>query len=209
MKLANSKQSIPLYRNILPSARILALLILFLGLFYQGFSQGNEPEVKQTKVKTEEEHSVRKATIYSAVLPGLGQAYNRKYWKIPIVYVGFGVLTYFIVSNTQEFNKFEEAYVYVANDETYPIDNEYVERYTLNQLETGMNDFRRYRDLSYIITAIWYGLNILDANVDAHFYDFEVSEDLSIRWEPYVNSPSYMPSSGRQTESGVKITLNF
>lgn len=209
MKLANPKQRIPPFQNILPSARKPVLLILFLGLILHGFSQEDQPEIKQTKVKTEKEHSIRKATIYSAVLPGLGQAYNRKYWKIPIVYAGFGVLTYLIVTNTQEFRKFEEAYVYVANDETYPIDNEYVDRYTLNQLESGMNDFRRYRDLSYIITAIWYGLNILDANVDAHFYNFEVSEDLSIRWEPYVKSPAFMPSSGRQTESGVKITLNF
>lgn len=209
MKLANPKQRISLYQNLLPPARILVLMIFFLGFFFNCFSQDNEPEIKKSKVKTETEHSIRKATIYSAVLPGLGQAYNRKYWKIPIVYVGFGVLTYFIVTNTQEFNKFEEAYVYVANDETYPIDNDYVERYNLNQLEAGMNDFRRYRDLSYIITAIWYGLNILDANVDAHFYNFEVSEDLSIRWEPYVKSPAYIPSSGRQTESGVKITLNF
>jgi len=157
-----------------------------------------------------QEHSVRKATIYSAVLPGLGQAYNKKYWKIPIIYAGFGVLTYFIVTNSKEHNKFKEAYVYVSNGDSSYIDNDYVDKYTKEQLETGMNDYQRWRDLSYILTGLWYVLNVLDANVDANLFDYDISDDLSLKWEPILHSPvltsrrRYVPPN-----AGIRVTLNF
>jgi hypothetical protein len=196
------------YKNLFRIVLLTLEISLFLG-FLNTTSGQAEVNNDMTTAKEEKTHSIKKATIYSTVLPGLGQAYNRKYWKIPIVYAGFGVLTYFIVTNTKEYKKFREAYVYVANDETYPIDNEYVDIYSEDQLESGMNDYRRYRDLSWIITAIWYGLNILDANVDAHFYDFEISDDLSLKWEPYANPVVFNSSQGIQKEAGLKITLNF
>lgn len=195
--------------------RSLPIALLLFCLFAVSFwvkplpAQNIEPEIEEIETKAEKTHSIKKATIYSAVLPGLGQAYNRKYWKIPIVYAGFGVLTYFIVTNTQEFKKFEEAYVYVANGETYPIDNDYVDKYNLDQLQTGMDDYRRFRDLSYIITGVWYVLNILDAHVDAHFYDFEISEDLSLKWQPYFKPAGSYHLTHRPSESGIKLTLNF
>lgn len=165
---------------------------------------------QDTLKKPKKEHSITRATVYSAIVPGLGQAYNRKYWKIPIVYAGFGATTYFIILNTTEFKKFREAYRYVANDETYPIDNDYVDRYTLQQLEDGMNTYRRYRDLSYILTFVWYGLNILDANVDAHFFDYDISDDLSMHWAPVIQTePAPVPKNGFPGRAGVRITLNF
>ena len=134
--------------------------------------------------KASSPHSVAKAAIFSAVLPGLGQVYNKKAWKVPVVYAGFGVLSYFIVSNNKQFQTYREAYVYVANGDTYPIDNELVGKYSLGQLSDGMEYYRRNRDLSYIITGLWYTLNILEAYVDAHFFDYDISEDLSLQLRP-------------------------
>lgn len=166
-------------------------------------------EQSKDKEKGKEEfngHSISKAAIYSAVLPGLGQAYNRKYWKIPIIYAGFGVITYFIVSNTQEFKTYNEAYVYQANGETYPIDNPYVGRYTLTQLQDAMDYYRRNRDLSYIIGGVWYIANILEAYVDAHFFEYDISDDLTMRVSPSV---SPLPAAKNQSVPGVKVSFKF
>jgi hypothetical protein len=168
----------------------------------------NTEKVKDKKKENTEfgGHSISKAAIYSAVLPGLGQAYNRKYWKIPIIYAGFGVITYFIVSNTQNYKTYNEAYVYQANGETYPIDNPYVGRYTLTQLQDAMDYYRRNRDLSYIIGGVWYVANILEAYVDAHFFEYDISEDLSMRVSPTV---APMPSAKNQSVPGVKVSIKF
>jgi hypothetical protein len=151
-------------------------------------------------------HSISKAAIYSAVLPGLGQAYNRKYWKIPIIYAGFGVITYFVVSNNNEYKTYNEAYVYQANGETYPIDNPYVGKYSLTQLQDAMDYYRRNRDLSYIIGGLWYVANILEAYVDAHFFEYDISEDLTMRVSPSV---SPMPMTKNQSAPGIKVSFKF
>jgi hypothetical protein len=155
---------------------------------------------------SEKPHSIKKAAIYSAVLPGLGQIYNRKAWKVPIIYAGFGVLGYFIYTNNQEYRLYNEAYIYVSNSETYPIDNPYVGRYNQDQLRRGLDYYRRNRDLSIIITSLWYVLNILEAYVDAHFFDYDVSEDLSLHM-----APSALPLFARRTDiaPGLKLTLKF
>jgi hypothetical protein len=151
-------------------------------------------------------HSVRKAAIYSAVLPGLGQAYTRKYWKIPIIYAGFGAFGYFIIRNNNEYNQFEEAYVYVANGETYPIDNPYVTKYNQDQLKEAMDYYRRNRDLSFILCALWYTLNVLEAYVDAHFFDYDISEDLSMHVSPSAISTPMAPV---MPAPGIKVSFKF
>ena len=161
---------------------------------------------KQQEEDPFKKHSVGKAAIYSAALPGLGQAYNRKYWKIPIIYAGFGVITYFIVSNNKEYRIYKEAYVYQANGETYPIDNPYVGKYTLTQLGDAMDYYRRNRDLSYIIGGVWYIANILEAYVDAHFFEYDISDDLSMKISP---SFARMPAFENQPAPGIKISLKF
>ncbi len=183
-------------------------IILMSAAMMLSYTTMNAQEQDRNDTLTKKEHSISRATIYSTVLPGLGQGYNKKYWKIPIIYAGFGVMTYFIVSNVKEFNKFKEAYIYTVNNETYPIDNDYVGKYTAAQLKDGMDTHRRYRDLSYIITALWYSLNILDANVDAHFFDYDISEDISLHWEPQIQQLNYPSYSGNYT-TGVKLTFKF
>jgi hypothetical protein len=152
-------------------------------------------------------HSAHKATIYSLVLPGLGQAYNKKYWKIPIIYVGFGVLAYNFKINNDETRKFTEAYRYVINKDSFPTDNEYVIRYPdPNNLLQGRNFYRRRVELTLIFTAVWYILNVLDATVDAHFFDYDISDNLSLRVEPVFMMPSGRPD---RYANGLRLSLNL
>jgi len=150
-------------------------------------------------------HSPNKAAIFSAVLPGLGQAYNKKYWKIPIIYAGFGLITYFIISNTDEYRKYDEAYDYVIAGDSGYIDNDYVGKYDEQQLLDGKKYHRRNMELSYIVGGLWYILNIVDASVDAHLFDYDVSEDLTIRVDPvmHIRRPDFRPVTG------VKLTVKF
>ena len=183
------------------------LFILLSTIALPGYAQEKVKEKQKVKETGEPvKHSITRAAVYSAVLPGLGQAYNRKYWKIPIIYAGFGVIGYFIISNNNEYQLYKEAYVYTANNETYPIDNPYVGRYNLTQLQEGMDYYGRNRDLSYIIGGVWYIANILEAYVDAHFFDYDISEDLTLRL-----SPSFTPGVYRfdQPSPGIKVSLKF
>ncbi len=151
-------------------------------------------------------HSPNKATLYSAVIPGLGQAYNKKYWKIPIVYAGFGVLSYFIISNRNEYLQFREAYDYVmVGDTTIPINNDYVYKYSSDQLSKARDYYRRNMELSIILSGFWYILNILDASVDAHLFDYDISDDLSLHIEPAIKNTIYEPA----LITGITIKLKF
>lgn len=154
----------------------------------------------------EQKHSPHKATIYSAILPGLGQAYNKKYWKIPIIYGGFGALAYMTRENTLEYRKFLEAYRYVATDDgTPPPDNDYIDRYSEQQLLSGKNLYRRNVEIGYILGGVLYILNIIDATVDAHLFYYDISEDLSMKLEPAMLSN---PLAARPV-SGLSMTFRF
>ena len=159
-----------------------------------------------TTTKTEQPHSPRKATYYSMALPGLGQAYNKKYWKIPIVYAGFGTLGYFIKKNTDDYRTFKAAYTYVLEEDEGPPPNEMVERYNndINKLRTIKDYYRRNLELSYILTGALYILQVLDATVDAHFVDFDVSKDLSIEVDPFI-----MPDPLRPMHASKGLTIRL
>lgn len=134
-------------------------------------------------------HSANKASLYSAILPGAGQAYNKKYWKIPVIYAGFGTLIYFIHSNNTEYVKFRDAYSFKASaspDST--LYNDYADKYPLASLLEGRDYYRRNRDLTYILTSVWYVLNVVDAAVDAHLFDYDISDNLSMQWQPEIYS---------------------
>jgi len=155
------------------------------------------------------EHSAHKATLYSMALPGLGQAYNKKYWKIPIVYAGFGVFYYLIRFNDKEYKAWRAAYYHTLNNKNglEPPINEYEEKYSDDPdfLKANKDFHRRNRDLNYILTAFWYLLNVVDATVDAHLYTWEVDENLSFRLEPqiYNGFTSYKPAGG------LKLSIRF
>jgi len=128
-----------------------------------------------------------KAALYSAVLPGLGQAYNGKYWKMPLVYGAIGVGVYSVVWNNNNYHIFLEAY---RIRKSGGIDDYFNVLKEEKQLISWMDYYRNQRDLSILITVGLYAFNILDAYVDAHLSNFNISNDLSMRVQPAV-MPSY------------------
>ncbi|WP_420572547.1 DUF5683 domain-containing protein [Kordia sp.] len=143
--------------------------------------------------------SPSKAAFYSAILPGLGQAYNKKYWKIPIVYAALGTGIYFYIDNNNKYNRYRRAYksrlAGFTDDEFQGIvtDN--------NALIDAQEFYQRNRDLSLLLTVVAYVLNIVDANVDAHLLQFNVSDDLSLRPHIDQNDVDFNRNLG--------LTLNF
>ncbi|MFN4234335.1 MAG: DUF5683 domain-containing protein [Bacteroidia bacterium] len=127
-------------------------------------------------------HSPKKAAIMSAVLPGLGQIYNRKYWKVPIIYAGLGTLGYFITFNNAQYRLYRNAYLAKIDDDPLTVDQ--YPFASADGLLQQLNQYRRTRDILIAGAVIVYALNVIDASVDAHLFEFDVSDDLSIRFEP-------------------------
>lgn len=145
--------------------------------------------------------SVKAATLW-ALLPGAGQLYNRKYWKVPIVYAGLGTAIYFAYDNHQTYSTFINSFLARTRDSVFT--DIYVGIYTERQLVELQDVFRRYRDLSIILAVVGYGLQILDAHVDAHLYYYDISDDLALHWQP-----STINTFGSPPALGAKISLYF
>ena len=143
----------------------------------------------------------RKATIMSACLPGLGQIYNRKYWKAPVIYVALGGLGYWGLSNQKKYKYYSDNLRY-ANDDDINTTN--VTLYSNDQLIAQKRYYRKFRDMSIMLGALVYVINIIDANVDAHLRTFDVSDDLSLQLKPYSNL-----DYNNKLQAGVSIKLKF
>jgi hypothetical protein len=148
-------------------------------------------------------HSPKKAAIMSAFLPGLGQAYNKKYWKIPIVYGGLGALGYFIRFNAVEYSFYRKAYLAKIDDDPATIDE--FPFASADGLLQRLNQHRRTRDMLIAGAVLVYALNIIDASVDAHLFEFDVSDDLSLRIEPFLAPDTFTGSAYK----GIGIKLRF
>jgi hypothetical protein len=121
-----------------------------------------------------------KAAFYSAIIPGLGQAFLGKGWKVPIIYAAIGASLYYYDVNNKEMNSYRSAYKRRLNGF---FDDEYLETeipITTDQLLLGMEFHKNYRDIAIILAAASYMLNILEANVSAHLLQFNVNDDLSV-----------------------------
>lgn len=215
--------------------KLKTLLLLVVVCFLVLLSGGNvhAQKIESDSVYTPivvKEHSPHKATVYSALLPGLGQIYNRKYWKLPILYGGIGVTVYAIGWNTGQYNDYKDAYVDFSNFLEYknqpdggtipePTSKSYEKIYTnedfsstsasddewyKTRFRNGKDKYKRDRDLSYIILFGVYVLNIIDATVDAHFTNFNINDDLSMTVQPKMN---YSPVSG--STLGLSCRINF
>jgi TM2 domain-containing membrane protein YozV len=125
----------------------------------------------------------KKAALYSAILPGAGQIYNRQAWKAPIVYLGMGASFYFLVQNTNEYRRYRRSYLAVVDSDPSTV-NEFEGRYGAPELETLRDTYRRYLDMTVLVTALGYTIQVLDALVYAHLRGFDVSEDISLRLGP-------------------------
>lgn len=159
---------------------------------------------KQSVLRNGKPHSPKRATIMSAALPGLGQVYNGKWWKVPIIYGGFAGLTYMAVSNHNDMVRFKEAFLLRIDDNPDTVD-EFAGIYSDANLQQLKTTSQRNRDLSFIIMGILYVLNIIDANVDGHLKDFDVSDDLSMRVRPMMQQT--MPGLLPAPSIGLTLTL--
>jgi len=170
------------------------LFILFLTTGFSAFSQETVKDTARI-TNSKPEHSPHKATMYSAILPGMGQVYNRKYWKVPIIFGGFATLGYFINFNNEVYQTYKQAYSDIIDDD--PFTNSYLEldvnpsffepdkiSQLTENLSRAKDTWRRNRDLCIIGTVVFYAVNVIDASVDAHFFNFDISDDLTMNWAP-------------------------
>ena len=140
-------------------------------------------------------HSPRRASIYAAIMPGLGQLYNKNYFKASLVYAGLGTFVYFVNWNNNEYVKYKQAFIDISDDD--PSSRSYENlglegRWDLTnpghvsmlttRLEAMKEYTRRNRDLCIIGTAAFYTISIIEATVSAHFFNFDISDDLSFNW---------------------------
>jgi hypothetical protein len=143
------------------------------------------------------------ATLLSAMLPGAGQVYNGKPWKVPIIYAGFAANIYFIDFNNRRYELFKEALAIFDEDPKDP--EQPFPSLNRDGLVRNVNYWKRNRDLNYFLFIGIYALNIIDANVDAHLSAFDVSDDLTFRFEPSYESMS----AGGGNVMGLSLKINF
>lgn len=157
---------------------------------------------------TVKKHSPIKAQLYSAILPGLGQIYNRKYWKVPIIYGIGGAVIFSYFYNRDYYRDFRDAWIEVYYMDPPP--TEYVFRgttinYNIKEwLRGNMEYFGRWKDYALVGIAAVYLLNVIDAMIDAHFLEYDVSDDLSFRLSPsLINHDIYA------TTMGMRLSVKF
>lgn len=182
----------------------IAIMIIFLCLCY---STGSQTELSVTKKKIQNKSNTTKsinplapttAAFYSAVLPGLGQFYNKKYWKIPIVYAAIGSGLYFYFDNSKVYDRYRSAYkrrlAGFTDDEFYgPSETPFISNEALIRAQKTL---KRNKEISMLVTVGIYVLNIIDANVDAHLMQYNVDENLSLKPFFDLNNPNASLSAG-------------
>jgi hypothetical protein len=186
-------------------AKLPLVAFIFLFLLTSQFSFGQEETSRPKpakKVKPDYSNlpkNPRKATMLSAILPGAGQVYNEKAWKVPIIYAGLITDIYFIGYNNTRYQVFKEALI--ASDNGEPTDFPNLNR---DGLVRNVDYWRGNRDLCYILLGAIYALNLIDANVDAHLSGFDISDDLALKIDPKFES-----FSANNNSVGFSIKLKF
>lgn len=149
-----------------------------------------------------------RATLYSALLPGLGQIYNGEYFKVPIYWGCLLGATHFLINNNTNYKRFKRIHNEATTDPNYTgsISGETAKWYR--------DEYRRYRDYSIVATALFYLLQVIDANVFAYMHDFEVSDDISMNLEPAIIAPDnayamHTPTGLGQSAVGLSLGIRF
>ena len=160
---------------------------------------------------TNEVSHVKKATTLSTICPGAGQIYNKSYWRVPIIIGGMASTIYTIDWNNRGYQRFKTAYTlcvdYEKNPGKYPngAPDEFRGAYSSTFLKNLKDSYRRNRDLCILLTAGVYILNIIDAHVDAHLKDFDISDDLAVNVEPFFGTTSV----DTKPTLGLNLSVNF
>lgn len=183
----------PDFNHLLRKPLLILLLLLFAGLLPEGNLMAQIENRNLDSIIIERDtvleisdtvfQDPQKAALYSALLPGLGQIYNRKIWKVPVIYVGFGTFIYYVDRNQRYYLDLKNKLM----DPLYEL-KYFVGDFTEEQLTTGKDIYKRWRDMSILGSVGFYVLQILDATVDAYLFNWDVDEDISLKIEP-VNIP--------------------
>lgn len=158
----------------------------------KGKKESNIDSPYKVDSATRKKHDPHKATLYSTFCPGLGQIYNRKYWKLPLVYAAVGIPAYTFFYNKSWYNKCQYALAVVLNGTTDPdslsrVDphlSTFVKNKDDNNIRTYRNQYRKDQDYSVLFFLLFWGLQIVDATVDAHLMNFDISSELSMHFTP-------------------------
>lgn len=160
------------------------------------FSRPSKEDRK--KIRKEFQPVPKKAGMYSSILPGLGQIYNRQYWKLPLVYGILGTAGYFIKFNYDEYIRFRTAYIYSIDGD--PLTNSAESsNYEASDLKSLQDYYRKNLDIIVLLTGVGYSLQIIDAVTSAHLRNFDISPDISMQMKPVLQS-NYV---------GVGFVFNF
>ncbi len=188
--------------KLLPIFLMVAALFLICPGFAQLIKDSSNTKQKQSKkdgiVAKQKQQKVidttfkkgafnpRIATKRSAILPGWGQIYNKKYWKLPLVWGALGITAGVFVNNIKTYKILKQAYVYKASEDPIQIakiDPEY-QKYSLEALRVGRNGYRQNVDYSVLFFIIFWGVNVIDATVDAQLKGFDVNDNISMKFNP-------------------------
>ncbi len=197
--------------------KIASILIFMFFISIKGiassFNYPNNILVGDTSEKAQKKAAnkiANRASLYSAILPGMGQAYNKKYWKIPIIYAALGAFGYFIVHNNNDVRNDHKELVYRYSHNLAPdpnntsiTNNAYLSASDINTLRI---DSKKYLDFFIIGAGLVYILNIIDANVDGHFRNFDINDKLSLSIKP---KSFYCIQNPKAVSAGISLTLNF
>ena len=129
--------------------------------------------------------SPKRAGLYSALVPGLGQIYNKQYWKAGVVYAGFGVISGFLVSNVKQYQYYHK--IYIGRIDQDPSTTDTISIYSTDDINTLRKGYQTYTQYTVIAGTLAYVLNILDAYISAHLKTFDMSKDISFRAMPIIN----------------------
>lgn len=171
-------------------------------------NSSQKPAVFKDSTRLALENMTRRATMKSAMLPGLGQIYNKRWWKVPLVYGGFVGIGLVYEFNQRYYKIFlmEAQYRELNPGKTK---NPLFAGYTNQGIITIKDSYRRNRDLSILAGLGFYAINIIDAYIDSKFFRFDISDELSLRVNPSVQQPVYIHSSAIAPVAGIKISLSL
>lgn len=192
------------------------LIIIFSTFFHlAGFAQEEEVLEKDSKKEKRTKEVVYKpidpvapsrAAFYTTIVPGLGQIYNRKYWKVPLVYAGIGIPVYFWADNQRNYDRYRNEYKNRLQGKIDQTD-ETLAGLDEERLLDGQNFYRKNRDLSVVIAIGFYVLSIVDANVDAHLMQFNVNENLTIK--PVIEFDQKSLTQQQQYQYAINVQYRF
>nr|WP_220497643.1 DUF5683 domain-containing protein [Myroides sp. NP-2] len=192
------------------------MIIIFSTFFHlAGFAQEEEILEKDSKKEKRNKEVVYKpidpvapsrAAFYTTIVPGLGQIYNRKYWKVPLVYAGIGIPVYFWADNQRNYDRYRNEYKNRLQGKVDQTD-ETLAGLDEERLLDGQNFYRKNRDLSVVIAIGFYVLSIVDANVDAHLMQFNVNENLTIK--PVIEFDQKSLTQQQQYQYAINVQYRF